>query len=291
MPTGILIIDKPAGWTSHDVVAKLRGILGEKRIGHGGTLDPMATGVLPVFVGRATRAVELFEGADKEYIAGLRLGLTTTTEDITGEEISRQPVSVTPDQVAATMAGMVRKQRQTPPMYSAVKVDGKRLYELARQGKDVARKSREIEIYSMELLDGAGEHYTFRVRCSKGTYVRTLCADLGQALGCGGCMESLQRTAAGGFTLAQTVTMEELAALPREEAVARLLPVDSLFSAAPPVYIGPKDAVRCRNGAVVPAPGLPAGEYRVYGPNSEFLSLSRSDGQALHTVKSFFEVK
>jgi tRNA pseudouridine55 synthase len=291
MPTGILIIDKPADWTSHDVVAKLRGILREKRIGHGGTLDPMATGVLPVFVGRATRAVELFEAADKEYIAGLRLGVTTTTEDTTGTVLTESPVTVTRDQVAATLAAFVGKRQQIPPMYSAVKVDGKKLYELARQGKRVERKPRDIELFELELLDGDGADYTFRVRCSKGTYVRTLCADLGEALGCGGCMSSLRRTAAGCYSLRDAVPLADLLDLSQEEAVSMLRPVDSLFAAAPPVHVGPKDAAKCRNGAPIPVPGLPEGQFRVYGPDNEFLCLARSDGQALYTVKSFFEVK
>ena len=290
MPTGILIIDKPEGWTSHDVVAKLRGILQEKRIGHGGTLDPMATGVLPIFVGRATRAVELFEGADKEYVAGLRLGMTSTTQDITGDVLTQQPVQVTRAQVEEVLRSFVGKRQQIPPMYSAVKINGQKLYELARQGKQVERKPRDIEIYSMELLDGEAADYTFRVRCSKGTYVRTLCAEIGEALGCGGCMSALRRTAAGCFCLAQAVPLEDLLTLSPEEAAEQLMPVDNMFADAPPVHVGPKDAARCRNGGQIPVPGLPAGDYRVYGPGSEFLCLARCDGQALRTVKSFFEV-
>ena len=186
MPNGIVIVDKPAGWTSHDVVAKLRGVFHEKRIGHGGTLDPMATGVLPVFVGRATRAVEFFESSEKEYVAGLRLGMTTDTEDTTGTALSESPVAVTAEQVERAVADLCGEQLQTPPMYSAVKVGGKKLYELARAGKTAERRPRAITIF--ETLGGEGAEYTFRVRCSKGTYVRSLCRDLGQALGCGGCM-------------------------------------------------------------------------------------------------------
>ena len=212
MPNGIIIIDKPAGWTSQDVAAKLRGVFHERRIGHGGTLDPMATGVLPIFVGRATRAVEFFEHAEKEYVAGLRLGLVTNTQDTTGETESEQPVNVTKEQILAVLEQFKGPQEQIPPMYSAVKIGGKKLYEMARQGKTVERKPRKIEILELELLDGEGSDYSIRVKCSKGTYIRTLCHDIGKMLGCGGCMSSLRRTQAGCYDLDQAVTMEEVLA-------------------------------------------------------------------------------
>ena len=273
-----------------DVCAKLRRVFGEKRIGHGGTLDPMATGVLPVFVGRATRAVALFENAEKEYIAGLRLGVTTTTQDSSGEVLSQQPVSVSPAQLEAVLARFTGPQQQLPPMYSAVKVNGRRLYALAREGREVERQPRQITVHALELLSGGGADYTLRVRCSKGTYVRTLCADIGDALGCGGCMSSLRRTAAGCFTLEQAVTLDALLDLPPEQAAAQLRPVDTLFAGLPAVRLDRRDAGRCRNGADVPARGQAAGDCRVYGPDGEFLCLARSDGRMLHTVRSFFEV-
>ena len=195
MPNGILIIDKPSGWTSMDVCAKIRGILHEKRVGHGGTLDPMATGVLPVFVGQATRAVEFAENSRKEYVAGLRLGQVTNTQDTSGEVLETRPVSVSREEVEAAMARFLGDIQQIPPMYSAIKKEGKKLYELARRGQEVERQPRPITIYELELLDQLSPtDYTLRVKCSKGTYVRTLCHDIGQALGCGGTLFSLRRT-------------------------------------------------------------------------------------------------
>lgn len=289
MPTGILIVDKPADWTSQDVVSKLRGVFHEKRIGHGGTLDPMATGVLPIFVGRATRAVEFFESAEKEYIAGLRLGVVTDTQDTTGTVLAQAPVTVTREEVAAALSTFLGAQQQLPPMYSAVKIGGQKLYELARKGREVARKPRDIVLHQLELLDGAGEHYTFRVRCSKGTYVRTLCHDLGQKLGCGGCMESLRRTAAGCYTLDQAVPLAEVVAHP--DPASLLIPTDSLFAHLPWVKLQERQMKLLLNGAQVPASGLPNGEYRVYDPAGGFAALCRAEGGRLKTIKSFFEVK
>ena len=288
MACGIIIVDKPQGWTSQDVAAKLRGVFHERRVGHGGTLDPMATGVLPIFIGRATRGVEFFETAEKEYIAGLRLGLVTNTQDTTGETLAQNPVSVTREQVEQALAGFLGVQQQLPPMYSAVKIGGKKLYELARQGKTVERKPRTIRLLELELLEGEGAEWLFRVRCSKGTYVRTLCHDLGQALGCGGCMSSLQRTKAGDYALAQAVTMEELLADPDPEA--RLLPVDSLFTAYPAVTVTAGQLKPIYNGASVKAPGLTDGTYRVYAPDGTFLMVGKVKAGLLHTEKSFFEV-
>ena len=201
MANGIFVVDKPAGWTSQDVAAKLRGVFHEKRVGHGGTLDPMATGVLPVFVGRATRAAQFLESADKEYVAGLRLGVVTDTQDICGNVLSQQKAHVTREALEAALAHFTGELDQIPPMYSAVKIGGRKLYELARRGKEVERPARRITIHALEVLDGADDLWTLRVHCSKGTYVRTLCHDIGALLGCGGCMESLRRTRAGAFEL------------------------------------------------------------------------------------------
>lgn len=289
MPAGIIIIDKPEGWTSQDVAAKLRGVFHERRVGHGGTLDPMATGVLPIFIGRATRAVEFFESAEKEYVAGLRLGLETNTQDTTGETIAEQPVSVTKEQVQEVLTTFLGPQQQLPPMYSAVKIGGKKLYELARQGKTVERKPRNIEILELELLEGEGADYVIRVRCSKGTYIRTLCHDIGQALGCGGCMSSLRRTGAGCYGIEQAVTMEELLAMENPET--RLLPVDSLFVHLPAVTVRQKQLKPVYNGGAVKMPALTDGQYRVYGPDGAFLMVGQAKQGMLHTVKSFFEVK
>lgn len=287
MPSGIIIIDKPAGWTSMDVCAKLRGILGERRIGHAGTLDPMATGVLPVFVGSATRAVEFAENGDKEYLAGLRLGLVTNTQDITGEILEERPVSVTRPELTALLERFTGDILQIPPMYSAIKRNGKKLYELARKGVEVERAPRPVTIHELELLGwpDAGEDFSLRVRCSKGTYIRTLCHDIGQALGCGGCMSSLRRTMAAGFTLDQAVTLEQV----QERGAAALMPADSLF-ARYPAYTLPLPRLErlCRNGNPVPVRDLGDGTYRVYGENGQFLCVSRCENGVLTSIRNFF---
>ena len=283
--TGILIVDKPADWTSQDVAAKLRGVYHERRVGHGGTLDPMATGVLPIFLGRATRAVPFFESAEKEYVADIRFGLVTDTQDATGHVLEERPVTVDAEAVRQALAAMVGPQLQVPPMYSAVKVGGKKLYELARQGKEVERKARPIELKELELLAFSGGGARFRVRCSKGTYVRTICHDLGQRLGCGGCMSALRRTMAGVYGLDRAFTLEQILA-----GEAALLPVESLFADRPAVTLTEAQTRRCRNGNPVPHIALPDGEYRVFAPDGAFLMLGRCSGRTLYTVKSFFEV-
>jgi len=295
MPNGIIIIDKPAGWTSMDVCAKLRGMFHEKRVGHAGTLDPMATGVLPVFIGRATRAVEFAADSDKEYIAGLKLGVVTNTQDITGEVLEERPVNISPEDMAAALFRFTGNIEQIPPMYSAIKINGKKLYELARKGKEVERKPRSVAIHALEVLDGEvpeGADYLLRIVCSKGTYVRTLCHDIGQALGCGGCMSSLRRVKAAGFTLEDSVTLDAVqAAVDRGEGEALLLPVDSCFAGLPVLVLKTAGAEKkIRNGAALNARDIPDGDYRVYGMDKTFLVLGRAAGGTLTTVKSFFEV-
>ena len=291
MANGILIVDKPAGWTSQDVAAKLRGVFHEKRIGHGGTLDPMATGVLPIFIGRATRGVEFFESAEKEYVAGLKLGTVTNTQDTTGEVLEHNPVTVSREDVAAVLAQFTGQIEQIPPMYSAIKINGQKLYELARKGKEVARQPRRITILDLELLDGAGADYMFRVRCSKGTYVRTLCHDIGRALGCGGCMSSLRRTKAGMFTLQQAITLPQVLEFAKETNPQDLLmPVDALFSQYPPLIVELGQAEKLRHGAQVKDWHFAPGTYRVYSITGEFLLLGKVENTVLTTIKSFFEV-
>ena len=286
MPNGILIIDKPQNWTSMDVCAKIRGILHEKRVGHGGTLDPMATGVLPVFVGQATRAVEFAENGRKEYVAGLRLGQVTNTQDVTGETLETHPVTATRRDVEQALARFLGDIQQIPPMYSAIKINGQKLYDLARKGQEVARKPRSITIYELELLEQVSEtDYTFRCVCSKGTYIRTLCHDIGQVLGCGGTLYSLRRTMAAGFTLEQAVTLEEV----QEKGEALLLPADSLFAQHPALHLpSSKQEKRVRNGNPVTDPSIPDGTYRVYGQNGEFLCLSQARDGTLTSMKNFF---
>jgi len=287
MPSGIIIIDKPQDWTSMDICAKLRGILKEKRVGHGGTLDPMATGVLPVFVGGATRVVEFAEKGDKEYIAGLRLGLTTNTQDTTGEVLEERAVQAGRQELEAVLPQFTGPIRQVPPMFSAIKRDGKKLYELARAGKEVHRESRPITIHGIDILQqDSPTDWLLRVRCSKGTYVRTLCHDIGQALGCGGCMYSLRRTMAAGFTLDQAVTLEQV----QEQRESLLLPTDLFFAAYPACTLStPRQHHLCRNGNPVPADGLQDGAlYRVYSGEGEFMCLSRYEKGLLVSQKNFF---
>lgn len=291
MANGILVIDKSAGWTSQDVAAKLRGVFHERRVGHGGTLDPMATGVLPVFIGRATRAAEFLESAEKEYVAGLRLGVVTDTQDTSGTVLETNPVCVTCAQLEAALRQFLGPIEQIPPMYSAIKINGQKLYELARRGQEVARRPRSITIHALELLEGEGADWTVRVRCSKGTYVRTLCHDLGRALGCGGCMSSLRRTRAGSFTLAQAVTMQQVLDFAAGQDPQQLLmPVDAVFAAHPPLIVTLGQAAKLKNGAQVKDWQFQPGTYRVYAEDGEFLLLGRVEGGVLTTIKSFFEV-
>ena len=287
MANGIIIIDKPSGWTSMDVCAKLRGILHTKKVGHAGTLDPMATGVLPVFVGQATRAVSFAESGQKEYVAGLKLGLVTNTQDTSGETLGTHPASVTRTELEAVLPRFTGEIEQIPPMYSAIKIGGKKLYELARRGEEVERKPRPVTIYGLEVVEQtAPDAFTLRIRCSKGTYVRTLCHDIGRALGCGGCMSALRRTMAAGFTLADAVTLERV----QLEGESLLQTVDSLFRAHPAYHIRTERAeALCRNGNPLAPPDAPAdGLYRVYGRDGTFLCLSRAQNGTLTSLKNFF---
>jgi len=291
MPSGILVIDKPQGWTSMDVCAKLRGVFHEKRVGHGGTLDPMATGILPVFIGRATRAVEFADKSDKEYIAGLKLGVVTNTQDISGDVLEERPVSVTREQLETALERFRGDILQVPPMYSAIKINGKKLYELARKGKEVERPPRPVTIKGLEVLaqrPDDGSDYFLWVRCSKGTYIRTLCHEIGQVLGCGGCMASLRRSAAAGFDGEDAYPLERVCAMEHPEEL--LLPVDSLFQDRPELVLSPAAEKKVRNGMTAVMPSLAPGEYRVYGQSGEFLALCSAGSGKLTTIKSFFAV-
>ena len=289
MANGIIIIDKSQGWTSMDVCAKLRGIFREKRIGHAGTLDPMATGVLPVFIGRATRAVEFASEGEKEYVAGLKLGVITNTQDTSGEVLEDHSVSNSWDELEAALPAFRGNIEQIPPMYSAINSNGKKLYELARKGREVERAPRPVTIHSLAIEEQTGpSDFILRVRCSKGTYVRTLCHDIGQALGCGGTMFSLRRTMAAGFSLDQAVTLEQIQ---QTEAPADLLlPVDTYFSHYPVLTVSAALEKKIRNGMTVVLPDVAPGDYRVYGENGDFLALSRSLEGKLSTIKSFYAV-
>ena len=284
---GIVIVDKPQDWTSQDVTARLRRVFNTRRIGHGGTLDPMATGVLPVFVGRATRGVEFFEHAEKTYETVLRLGLTTDTEDITGTMLTEAPVSVTGEQVEAALAAFRGQIMQIPPMYSALKVNGQKLCDLARKGKTVERQPRPITIHELTLLERTENTLRLRVRCSKGTYIRTLCKDIGEQLGCGGCMESLRRVSAGEYTIDEAVPLQEL--LDTDQPEKYLRDVDTMFRNYPAVTLTANQEKRCRNGNPFSVK-LAEGSYRAYSQTGEFLMLAKVEDGIMVTVKSFFAV-
>ena len=283
---GIVIVDKPSGWTSQDVTARLRRVFGTRRIGHGGTLDPMATGVLPVFVGRATRGVEFFEHVEKGYEALLIPGLTTDTEDVTGNVLSRQQVLLTAEQLEAVLPRFRGEIMQIPPMYSALKVNGQKLCDLARRGREIPREPRPVTIRELKLVGFEEGNPILRVQCSKGTYIRTLCKDIGAALGCGGCMGRLRRVQAGEYTLADAVPLETLLEAAHPEEYLR--PVDSMFRSLPAVTLTANQEKRCRNGNAFSVPHAP-GRYRVYSRSGEFLMLAQVSDGTMTTVKSFFE--
>ena len=287
---GILLIDKPAGWTSHDVVAKLRGLLKERRIGHAGTLDPMATGLLVVFVGRATRAAE-FTGADeKKYLATIRLGKVTDTQDTDGNILSRTDVSVSDKELDEALAAFTGEILQTPPMYSAIKINGQKLVDVARRGGEVERPPRPVKILELRRAGSYEGDPLLFVHCSKGTYVRTLCHDIGQHLGCGACLSSLRRVASGPFSIVDAYRMGEVnceAAVGDVEEL--LLPVDCLFEQYPALSAGTGHERRCRTGGRFQADAAD-GRYRLYAASGEFLALIEVKDGVAETIKSFFEV-
>ena len=246
---GLINIYKEKGFTSHDVVAKMRGILRMKKIGHTGTLDPDATGVLPVCVGKGTRLCSLLENHDKTYRAVLLLGMETDTQDVTGQILAEKPVCVTEEQVLEVLPAFWGKIMQIPPMYSALKVNGKKLYEYAREGKVIEREARPVEIYELTVEKIDLPRITMTVSCSKGTYIRTLCHDIGQALGCGGCMESLVRTRVGDFHLEQAITLKELEAKrDAGELDSCLVTVEQIFAGLPAVTTRKPYDVLIHNG-------------------------------------------
>lgn len=246
---GVLVVRKEKGFTSHDVVAKLRGILHMKKIGHTGTLDPDAEGVLPVVLGKATRLVELLTEKQKTYEALLHLGIETDTQDMTGKVLGELPVTVSEEQVTEAVNSFLGEQQQIPPMYSALKVDGRKLYELAREGKTVERKPRTVHFYEIRILELRLPLVRLSVTCSKGTYIRTLCHDIGQKLGCGGCMEELLRTRSGQFTLEDSLTLDEIRELMEKSTLTEhLTGIQEILGEYPAVH-GTEEAERLlRNG-------------------------------------------
>ena len=283
---GIVIVDKPQNWTSQDVTARLRRVFQTRRIGHGGTLDPMATGVLPVFVGRGTRGGEFFEHAEKTYETLLKLGITTDTEDIWGNVQTQSQVCVTDEQIDDVLAQFRGEIMQVPPMYSALKVNGQKLCDLARKGQQVQRQPRPITIHQLTLLERGEDTLRLQVRCSKGTYIRTLCKDIGEALGCGGCMQQLRRTSAGEYTIEEAVPLEAL--LESENPEQFLRPVDSMFRSYPILKLTANQEKRCRNGNPFSL-SVPEGTYRAYSESGEFLMLGKVENGVMSTIKSFFE--
>ena len=284
---GVLLVDKPDGWTSHDVVAKLRGVFGERRIGHAGTLDPMATGLLVVFLGRATKAVSFAEAQRKRYIARLRLGVVTDTQDTTGNVLSQTEQQVTAAELEAALAAFRGEIQQIPPMYSAIKVDGKRLYDVARRGGEVERAARPITIHRLELIGTVDGDWLLDVTCSKGTYIRTLCHDIGEKLGCGGTMAALRRISVGDYRVSEAHTVKALAELPREEAQQLLMPLESVFREHPAVTLDAKQERLCRNGSAFPC-AQQDGTYRVYGQDGAFLMLGSAKDGVMNAIKRFF---
>lgn len=307
---GIINVYKEAGFTSHDVVAKLRGICKQKKIGHTGTLDPDAVGVLPVCLGSGTKLCDMLTGETKEYIAGFQLGIATDTQDISGKILEEKEVCVSAEQVKEMLSHFVGELQQVPPMYSALKVGGKKLYELAREGKEVERKARPITIYELELLKAEHPEYEIRVVCSKGTYIRTLCHDIGQALSCGAVMTSLVRSRVGEFRLKDAKTLDELQELADQGRLQEaVIPVEEMFHALPAIQVsdGAQKALLNGNqlkrsevlakeeagiiGKMLQGFPVDQGEYRVYSMDSRFCAIYRYEGdRRLFTpVKMFLE--
>lgn len=293
MMQGILIVDKPTDWTSFDVIAKLRGILGTRKLGHSGTLDPMATGVLPVFCGGASKAVDLQLDHTKAYRAVLKLGARTDTGDVTGTVLETAPVTAGEKELLEVLPQFVGSQMQTPPMYSAVKINGQPLYKMARQGIEVERKARPIEIFSLEYGGSPAENeYELTVRCSKGTYIRVLLEDIAAAMGQKGTMSALRRVAAGVYTEADAHTLEEIQAAKNEGPAALealMLPVESVFGSLPLLTVAPKVEQHLYNGC--PTSRYPAtdGRYRVRNEAGQFLGLANIVGGVLKVEKLFVE--
>lgn len=299
MYNGIINIYKEAGFTSHDVVAKMRGILQQKKIGHTGTLDPQATGVLPVCLGSGTKLCDMLTDKDKEYITELLLGVTTDTQDTTGEILQKREVAVCEEEVKKAIESFWGSYDQIPPMYSALKVNGKKLYELAREGKEVERKPRPVVIHEIEILKMELPVVRMRVKCSKGTYIRTLCADIGEKLGCGGTMQSLVRTRVERFALEEAVTLQELEKLRDEGRIEEVLVcVDKVFDGCPSLHVSEAAEKLLENGNVI-YPGqteekkyyAPGKQVRFYRRDGSFAGIYAYDGKqkCYKPVKMFLE--
>lgn len=298
---GIINVYKEAGYTSHDVVARLRGILRQKKIGHTGTLDPDAVGVLPVCLGKGTKLCNMLTDTDKTYEAVLQLGITTDTQDISGTVVRERAVDKKEAEVAAAVQSFVGEYQQIPPMYSALKVNGRKLYELAREGKEVKRKARKVIFHEIQILWMKLPQVGIRVTCSKGTYIRTLCHDIGEKLGCGACMSSLVRTRAGEFAVNDSKTLAEIEALVKEKRVLEVVrSVESMFAQYPSIVINEAFNQRVYNGNVFGnehlhqgAGALNAQLFRVFDSKGVFVGIYRYDTgrKAFLLVRMFYENK
>lgn len=289
---GIININKPLGMTSHDVVSRLRRILGIKKIGHTGTLDPDASGVLPMCVGRATKTADMLTAQDKQYVAEVTLGSATTTLDASGEVTETAEVNVTASDIERAVKDFVGEIEQIPPMYSAIKVDGKRLYQLAREGVEIERKPRRVTISSIEVLniDLENKKFSMRVDCSKGTYIRTLCDDIGRALGCFAHMSALERTRSGRFDIAEAFTLSQVEEMKEAGNTSFLVPIDKVFEELPKLILSERKAALMCNGVKVRAQGIQNGEmYRVYDEGGRFLTISEAENGQLKILKTFYQ--
>ena len=294
---GIINVYKEKGFTSHDVVAKLRGIVGQKKIGHTGTLDPDATGVLPVCLGKATKLCDLLTDKNKTYEAVLLLGKTTDTQDITGEVLEEKSTeALTEEKVREAIEGFIGDYEQIPPMYSALKVNGKKLYELAREGKVIERKARPVKILDIQILEIDLPKVRMEVSCSKGTYIRTLCHDIGEKLGCGGCMESLSRTRVSTFRIEDAKTLDEIETLKQEGKLAELLvPIDAMFPFYPKITVKDDWKAFAKNGNPLDLKMLKEAcgqdeetQVRLYDESGKFIAIYQWKEKKYHIVKMFF---
>lgn len=288
---GIVNVNKPLGITSHDVVYRLRRLLGIKKIGHTGTLDPDASGVLPMCVGKGTKLAEMFTATDKQYLAKLTLGAFTDTQDASGEVLARFEVNVTEDEIREKIAGFVGEISQIPPMFSAIKVNGKKLYELAREGKTVEREARAVTIKNIEVqkVDLTEKTVTMLVDCSKGTYIRTLCNDIGVALGCGGYMAALTRTKTGRFCIEESFTLEQIEEMLQNDDHSFMVPVAEALPEYRRITLADKNAKKVRNGIKISVEGLTEGEtYRIFDESGEFLILAQQTKDGLDVIRTFY---
>lgn len=289
---GVIVINKPTGQTSHNLVGFTRRLLNIKKVGHTGTLDPDASGVLPVCIGKGTKAADMLTASDKAYRAQFILGMTTDTLDASGEVLTEQPVLVSKEQIEKTINEFIGEIEQIPPMFSAIKKDGKKLYELARQGVTIEREKRKVTIFDIKILEIDMENFavTIDVSCSKGTYIRTLCEDIGMALGCGAYMNTLVRTKSADFALSESYTPEELLEMKKNGTIDKaIIPVDKLFSQYEAIVLDNFLSAKAKNGVPVRKKGLAEGKlYRIYDSNKEFLCISEYKDNALYLKKAFW---